>query len=128
MAKIAPKLTRLGTVIRITSLVFQNGDENQTISVQAFLYQRESNAMLRRFAARWVNDQERHRGHQNGVVEDVTFTPHEMVCFVSPMRQAKRIAHALNLATRFSDEELERVSAALSATESKPQSGRTFDE
>jgi hypothetical protein len=74
--------------------------------------------MKRKYAARWTTDEDR-RGRYtsaNGIVEDVTFQPPEFVCFASPLALAQRIAHGLNLASRFELPELEAISAALAAT------------
>lgn len=71
--------------------------------------------MSRKYAARWTTDEDR-RGRQtsaNAIVEDVTFRPHEFVCFASPLALAERIAHGLNLASRFKSHELAAISSAL---------------
>lgn len=71
---------------------------------------------MKRYAARRVSAREKASlNEHNGVVEDVTSpkTPN-VICYVSPMAQALRIAHALNVLEKFSNDELERLSEALS--------------
>lgn len=69
---------------------------------------------MRKFTARWANDQEKASGYNNGVVEADGFCPYPRLKFyVSPMADAERIAYALNFVEKFSNEELKRLSDAL---------------
>jgi len=71
-------------------------------------------ASVIRYAARWATSQERVANDgANAVVEDVSFPPIKVLCFVSPMALAERMACALNFAERFDLAELKRMSVAL---------------
>ncbi len=67
------------------------------------------------YQARWVTpDETRRTNHHNGVLEHRQIAgPPEFICFISPMALAKRVAHAMNVAEYFSNDELERLSEAL---------------
>lgn len=73
--------------------------------------------MIRKYAARWTTAEERGRqpGVPNAVVEDVTFRPHETVCFASPMALAQRIAASLNFCARLNLDEVVAMSNVLTA-------------
>lgn len=71
---------------------------------------------MAQFKARWANDQERSSDHQhNGVVEgvDVGRYGERVKFYVSPMALAERVASALNVTEKFSDDELKRMAAAI---------------
>ncbi len=69
-----------------------------------------------RAKARWVTDREKAADHEhNGVVEGTSYGQYneKFSFYVSPMALAERVSAALNVTAKFSNEELKRLSDAV---------------